>query len=135
MDNKYTRRFNHQLNVLNKPLLSFNCNKNPNKNSKLTGIYRDDFCKTEKNDFGLHTVLSIMTDEFLEFSKYVGNNLSDPVREYNLLGVSSGDRWCLFAERWKQSYFANKVPRVILESTNILTLFVIDYTILKKFSK
>ena len=57
-----------------------------NEKIKLTGIYRDGYCKTEKNDFGLHTVCSIMTDEFLEFSKSVGNNLSDPVPEYNFLG-------------------------------------------------
>ena len=75
-----------------------------------------------------------MTDEFLEFSKSVGNNLSDPVPEYNFSGVSSGDRWCLCAERWKQAYFSNKAPKVILESTNILTLSVIEFSILKKFS-
>ena len=73
-------------------------------------------------------------DEFLEFSKSVGNNLSDPVPEYNFSGVLSGDRWCLCAERWKQAYFSNKAPKVILESTNILTLSVIEFSILKKFS-
>ena len=88
----------------------------------------------QKNDFGLHTVCSIMTDEFLEFSKSVGNNLSDSVPEHNFLGISSGDRWCLCALRWKQAYFANKAPHVILESTNILTLSVIEFRLLKKFS-
>ena len=110
MDDTYNRRINHQLNVFNKPLLSCNCNKTLIERIKLTGIYRDGYCKTEKNDFGLHTVCSIMTDEFLEFSKSVGNNLSDPVPEYNFSGVSSGDRWCLCAERWKQAYFSNKAP-------------------------
>ena len=110
MDDTYHRRINHQLNVFNKPLLSCNCNKTLIERIKLTGIYRDGYCKTEKNDFGLHTVCSIMTDEFLEFSKSVGNNLSDPVPEYNFSGVSSGDRWCLCAERWKQAYFSNKAP-------------------------
>ena len=107
MDDTYHRRINHQLNVFNKPLLSCNCNKTLIERIKLTGIYRDGYCKTEKNDFGLHTVCSIMTDEFLEFSKSVGNNLSDPVPEYNFSGISSGDRWCLCAERWKQAYFLN----------------------------
>ena len=94
----------------------------------------DDSYNRRINDFGLHTVCSIMTDVFLEFSKSVGNNLSDPVPEYNFLGVSHGDRWCLCAERWKQAYFANKAPKVILESTNILTLSVIELNLLKKFS-
>ena len=52
MNEKYNRRFNHQLNVLDKPLLSCNCNKTLNEKNKLIGIYRDCFCKTEKNDFG-----------------------------------------------------------------------------------
>ena len=134
MDDTYHRRINHQLNVFNKPLLSCNCNKTLIERKKLTGIYRDGYCKTEKNDFGLHTVCSIMTDEFLEFSKTVGNNLSDPIPEYNFSGVSSGDRWCLCAERLKQAYFLNKAPKAILESTNILTLSVIEFSILKKFS-
>ena len=113
------RSINDQLNVLNKPILSSNCNKILNKKIKLTEIYCDDFCKKEKNDFGYHTVCSIMTYEFLEFSKSVGNNSSDPVLEYNFLGVSTGDRWCLCTKRWKQSYFANKAPKLILESKNI----------------
>ena len=56
------------------------------------------------------------------------------IPKYNFLGISSGDRWCLCAERWKQAYFANKAPKVILESTNILTLSVIKFNLLKKFS-
>ena len=91
------------------------------------------FYKRKKNDFGLHTVCSIMTKEFLEFSKFVGNNLLDPVPEYNFLRVSSGDLCYLCAERWKQSYYSNKAPRVILKSTNILTLSFIEFRILKKF--
>ena len=122
MDDTYNRRINHQLNVLNKPLQSCNCNKTLIERIKLTGIYRDGYCKTEKNDFGLHTVCSIMTDEFLEFSKSVGNNLSDPVPEYNFSGVSSGDRWCLCALRWKQAYENGVAPKVILEATNEKTL-------------
>ena len=134
MDDTYTRKINYQLNVLSEPLSNCNCNINLNKKIKLTGIYRDGFCRTEKFDFGLHTVCSIMTDEFLEFSKSEGNNLSDPVPEFNFEGLTSGDRWCLCAERWKQAYFMKKAPKVILESTNILTLSVIKLSILKKFS-
>ena len=93
------RRINDQLDVLNKLILSCNCNKTLNKKIKLAGIYRDNFFKTKKNDFGYHKVCSIMIDEFLEFSKSVGNNSSEPVLEYNFLGVSTGDRWCLCVKR------------------------------------
>ena len=38
MDDSYNRHINHQLNVLNKPLLSCNCDKTLNEKIKLTGI-------------------------------------------------------------------------------------------------
>ena len=52
MDDTYHRRINHQLNVFNKPLLSCNCNKTLIERIKLTGIYRDGYCKTEKMILG-----------------------------------------------------------------------------------
>ena len=52
MDDTYNILINHQLNVLNKPLLSCSCNKTLNEKSKLKGIYRDGFCKTEKMILG-----------------------------------------------------------------------------------
>ena len=134
MDDSYNRRINHQLNVLNRPLLSCNCNKTLIERIKLTGIYRDGYCKTEKNDFGLHTVCSIMTDEFLEFSKSVGNNLSDPVPEYNFLGVSHGDRWCLCVTRWIEAEKAGKAPKIILEATHEKTLEYTSLHLLVKYA-
>ena len=52
MDDSYHRRINHQLNVLNKPLLNCNCSKTPSEKIKLTGIYRDGFCKQKKMILG-----------------------------------------------------------------------------------
>ncbi|HAY65146.1 MAG TPA: DUF2237 domain-containing protein, partial [Acidimicrobiaceae bacterium] len=39
----------------------------------LTGYYRDGCCNTGTGDLGVHTVCAVVTDEFLEFSKSVGN--------------------------------------------------------------
>ena len=47
MDDSYHRRINYQLNVLIN-LYSCNCNKTLIERIKLTGIYRDGYCKTEK---------------------------------------------------------------------------------------
>ena len=74
-----------------------------------------------------------MTGEFLEFSESVDNNLSDLFPEFNFFDVLSKNRWFICAERLKQGYFTNKAPKVILESTNVLTLSMIEFRLLKIF--
>ena len=59
-----------QKNVLGEDLE--NCSNNP-----LTGWFRDGCCNTDKNDRGVHTVCAKVTDEFLQWSKKVGNDLTD----------------------------------------------------------
>ncbi len=49
---------NQQKNVLGSDLQL--CSYNPK-----TGFFRDGFCNASKDDIGLHTVCSIMTDKFL----------------------------------------------------------------------
>ena len=130
------RRENYQLNVFGKKLLSCNCDdnkKNMNAYIKLTGFFRDGYCNTGPEDLGLHTVCSVMTEDFLKYSKSVGNDLSSPVPDYNFRGLNHGDKWCLCAQRWKQAYLDGKAPKVILKSTNIITLSVIDFEVLEKF--
>ena len=51
----------------------------------MTGFYRDGCCNTGPGDVGTHTVCSIMTDDFLEFSKSKGNDLSSPKPEFGFL--------------------------------------------------
>ncbi len=52
-------------NVLGTPFVS--CSRQP-----LTGFFRDGCCNTGPDDVGMHLVCSIMTDEFLTFSKGSG---------------------------------------------------------------
>jgi uncharacterized protein len=84
----------------------------------LTGFYRDGCCSTGADDLGSHTVCSIVTAEFLAFSKGVGNDLSTPRPEYRFPGLAPGDQWCLCARRWYEAYQAGYPPRVILAATN-----------------
>ncbi|WP_191083273.1 DUF2237 family protein [Roseococcus microcysteis] len=88
----------------------------------LTGWYRDGCCKTDEHDHGSHTVCAVMTAEFLEFSRGVGNDLSTPRPEYHFPGLKPGDQWCLCAMRWEQARQAGVAPRVVLAATNIAAL-------------
>ena len=88
----------------------------------LTGFYRDGCCNTGADDLGVHTVCTRVTDEFLEFSKEAGNDLSTPQPAHGFAGLRAGDRWCVCATRWKEALVAGVAPPVVLEATHIATL-------------
>ena len=96
----------------------------------LTGFYRDGSCNTGVDDHGVHTVCVITTEEFLNFSKAAGNDLSTPRNGFP--GLNPGDHWCLCASRWQEAYEAGCAPQVNLEATHILTLEWVDTKALLK---
>lgn len=112
------------LNVLGRPLED--CSHKP-----LTGFFRDGCCRTAREDVGTHVVCAKMTEEFLEFSKAVGNDLSTPRPEYGFPGLRPGDRWCLCALRWKEALEAGIAPPVILEATHARALDFVTLADLK----
>ena len=105
------------------------CCENP-----ITGFFRDGFCHTDERDEGVHTICVSMTEEFLEFSKSKGNDLSTPRPEFNFPGLKEGDSWCLCAERWAEAYKFNVAPQLYINKTNIRTLDIISLEILKNFA-
>ena len=102
---------NSALNVLGTPLQA--CSYDP-----LTGYFRDGCCNTASEDTGSHLICARVTDEFLQFSLEVGNDLSNPRPEYRFKGLKAGDRWCLCALRWKEALLAGVAPPVVLECTH-----------------
>ena len=100
--------------------------------SPMTGYYRDGKCNTGGGDFGAHTVCAQLTEEFLQFTKSNGNDLSTPVPEFNFPGLKPGDCWCLCASRWKEAMDAGVAPRVVLAATHALTLEYVSLDELKQ---
>ncbi|MBA2444418.1 MAG: DUF2237 domain-containing protein [Nocardioidaceae bacterium] len=98
----------------------------------LTGFFRDGFCGTSPEDIGLHTVCAVVTDEFLDHQRRVGNDLSTPRPEYGFPGLRAGDRWCVVALRWAQAYSDGVAAPVVLASTNVRTLDVIPVEALRQ---
>jgi uncharacterized protein len=92
----------------------------------LTGFYRNGCCDTGGEDAGVHTVCVRVTEEFLEFSRQVGNDLSTPRLEYGFAGLRPGDQWCLCAPRWAEALAAGRAPEVVLEATHARTLEWVD---------
>lgn len=100
----------------------------------VTGFYRDGCCNTSDDDVGSHTVCVQVTREFLEFSRFRGNDLSTPRPELGFPGLKPGDRWCLCAERWREAHAAGMAPRVFLQSTHKRALEVVPLSVMKQFA-
>ncbi len=100
----------------------------------VTGYFRNGSCDTCATDHGSHTVCVIVTDEFLAYSKYVGNDLTTPIPAFGFSGLSAGDQWCLCAARFLQAYQDDAAPRVRLISTHRKALDIVPLAILKKFA-
>jgi len=88
----------------------------------LTGFTREGSCKVTEEDIGVHGVCVVVSEEFLEFSKRVGNDLSTPMPIYGFKGLQPGDRWCLCAPRWKEALENGIAPPVDLMATHESTL-------------
>ena len=88
----------------------------------LTGFYRDGCCNTGGADAGVHVVCAEVTDEFLEFSASVGNDLSTPNPAFGFGGLRAGDRWCLCASRWVEAKEAGVAPQLVLAATHMAML-------------
>jgi uncharacterized protein (DUF2237 family) len=112
------------LNVLGTALVP--CSFDP-----LTGFYRDGCCNTDLEDHGTHVVCAVVSDEFLQFSKLCGNDLSTPRPEYRFPGLKDGDRWCLCVTRWKEALDAGVAPPALLSATHESALEWVDLEDLK----
>ncbi len=50
------------------------CGRDP-----LTGFYRDGCCTSGPEDHGSHTICAVVTAEFLEHQRRIGNDLTTPM--------------------------------------------------------
>jgi hypothetical protein len=115
------------VNVLGEPLDI--CGERP-----LTGFYRDGKCNTCDEDVGSHTVCIEATKEFLEYSRFKGNDLSTPAPQFGFDGVKPGNSWCLCAARWLEAHKDNMAPRVFLLRTHQRALDIVPFELLKEYA-
>ena len=97
----------------------------------VTGFFRDGCCSTSPEDHGVHTVCALITDEFLDYSKAQGNDLSTANPRYGFPGLKAGDTWCLCASRWRDALRDGMAPQVVLASTHQATLKIVSLEELK----
>jgi uncharacterized protein (DUF2237 family) len=114
-------------NVLGGPLEE--CSSEP-----LTGFYRDGCCRTGPGDLGSHTVCAVVSAEFLEHQRSIGNDLSTPVPQYRFPGLKPGDRWCVTAVNWLRSHEDGAAAYVVLAATHERALEIVPLDVLRQYA-
>jgi uncharacterized protein len=98
----------------------------------VTGFYRDGCCNTGPDDLGSHTICAVVTAEFLEHQRGIGNDLSTPRPEYLFPGLVPGDRWCVTAANWLRAHRDGAAAFVVLASTHERALDIVPLDILRQ---
>jgi uncharacterized protein len=91
----------------------------------LTGFYRDGCCTTGPEDRGSHTICAVVTAEFLEHQRSIGNDLITPAPQYGFPGLEPGDRWCVTAVNWLRAHHDGAAAYVVLASTHERALDIV----------
>ena len=114
-------------NVLGGPL-------DPCGTDPMTGFHRDGCCSTGPQDVGLHTICAVVTTEFLEHQRSIGNDLGTQMPAYRFPGLVPGDRWCVTARNWLRAHEDGCAAPVVLAATHERTLDVVELDVLKQYA-
>jgi len=98
----------------------------------ITGWFRDGTCETAPEDLGSHTICAVVTNEFLEHQRTVGNDLITPMPEYQFPGLKPGDRWCVTARNWLRAHRDGVAAPVVLASTHERALQIVPLEVLQE---
>jgi hypothetical protein len=98
----------------------------------LTGFHRDGCCHTGPEDRGSHTICAVVTSEFLEHQRSIGNDLTTAVPQYGFPGLVPGDRWCVTAVNWLRAHSDGAAAFVVLASTHERALDIVPLAALEE---
>ena len=98
----------------------------------VTGFYRDGCCLTGPEDLGSHTICAVVTAQFLEHQRRIGNDLSTAVPQFRFPGLVPGDRWCGTAANWLRSHYDGAAAFVVLASTHERALEIVPLGVLEE---
>lgn len=99
-----------------------------------TGFFRDGCCNWSPENLGYHTICAVVSAEFLEHQRSIGNDLITPNPDFGFPGLTPGDRWCVTAPNWLRAHADGAAAPVVLASTNERTLDIVDLDILQRYA-
>ena len=98
----------------------------------VTGFYRDGCCSSGREDLGSHTICAVVTAEFLEHQRQIGNDLITPMPGYDFPGLTAGDRWCVTAANWLRAHEDGAAAYVVLAATHERALEIVPLSALQE---
>jgi uncharacterized protein (DUF2237 family) len=98
----------------------------------VTGFYRDGCCRSGLEDQGSHTVCAVVTTDFLEHQRGIGNDLVTPMPHFQFPGLVPGDRWCVTARNWLRAHQEGAACYVVLASTHERALEIVPLSALQE---
>jgi uncharacterized protein (DUF2237 family) len=98
----------------------------------VTGFYRDGCCNSGPEDLGSHTICAVVTAEFLEHQRSIGNDLITPMPQFRFPGLVPGDRWCVTAVNWLRAHLDGVAALVVLASTHERALEIVPLDALRQ---
>lgn len=98
----------------------------------VTGWFRDGTCETSPEDQGSHTICAVVTRDFLEHQRDIGNDLITPVPAFQFPGLQPGDRWCVTARNWLRAYRDGAPAPVVLAATHESALEMVPLEALRE---
>lgn len=98
----------------------------------LTGWFRDGTCETAPEDQGSHTICAVVTRDFLEHQRGIGNDLTTPAPAFQFPGLQPGDRWCVTARNWLRAYQDGVAAPVVLAATHERALDIVPLEALRE---
>ena len=98
----------------------------------VTGFFRDGSCNTDERDVGSHTICAVMTQEFLEHQRSIGNDLMTAHPQFRFPGLKPGDRWCVTARNWMRAHLDGVAAPVVLASTHEAVLGIVPLEVLQE---
>lgn len=100
----------------------------------VTGWFRDGTCQTSPDDRGSHTVCAVMTKDFLDHQRSIGNDLITPVPAFRFPGLRPGDRWCVTAGNWLRAHQDGVAAPVVLAASHEMALRVVPLEVLQVYT-
>jgi len=104
----------------------------PCSDDPVTGFFRDGCCRTGAEDLGSHTICAVVTAEFLEHQRSIGNDLVTPMPQYAFPGLMPGQRWCVTARNWLRAHADGAAAYVVLASTHERALEIVPLETLRE---
>ena len=95
---------------------------------------RNGCCSTGPEDLGSHTICAVVTAEFLEHQRSIGNDLTTPMPAFQFPGLVPGDRWCVTAANWLRAHRDGAAAPVVLASTHERALEIVPLDALSTYA-